>query len=340
MFPRSPDVFRSLERAMLGALGELGRDLLALVWPTECVGCGAPDRDLCRGCRDLMRAPSRASRGELGLSVGSQRGSRGRSLDVPRARLEAGGRVRDGLGSGGRDGLGPHGCDGPGVGGCDGPGARAGPSEPSGPAAFPLRMRSPSPVYLSVPLYAAGPYEGVPRAVLVAQKHQGRAGFSRELGRRILDPLRAALDHAERPERPLIVCVPSRRARVRERGYRHVELIVRAALRASDVARGTSIARETGPKRVLRPLIGRTAQVGLNADERDRNARLIAVRRSWWRRVRGREVVVVDDVVTTGATITAACEVLVAAGARVVAAVALCVVERRDTRGSEKSEPK
>ena len=53
--------------------------------------------------------------------------------------------------------------------------------------------------------------------------------------------------------------------------------------------------------------------------------------------MRGREVVLVDDIVTTGATVFAAREALENAGATVIAIVALCVAERRDTRRGNES---
>lgn len=67
--------------------------------------------------------------------------------------------------------------------------------------------------------------------------------------------------------------------------------------------------------------------MGLSPSERARNARLVTVRRWAQTLVRGREVVLVDDVLTTGATLLAAQSVLEAAGARVVAMAVLCVSE-------------
>lgn len=233
------------------ALRELWLDALALLWPTECVACGAPDRDCCDACL----AEVRGGRGEAAWG------------------------------------------------------------------------RTPAGVTATV----AGPYAGPLRALLVALKHSGRTGFARELGARLHAPLRAACNRAGGTSVPLIVTVPSRSARVRERGYRHVDLLVRAALRVEARAHPGREHPRLAP-RVLRAQRGRTSQVGLSAAERHRNAALIEVGPSARRHLRGREVVLVDDVVTTGATVLAASRALSEAGARVIAVVALCAVERRSAR--------
>ncbi|MBK0417703.1 ComF family protein [Leucobacter sp. CSA1] len=222
-------------------------DLAALVWPTCCVACGAPDRDCCAACLAEVRAP----------------------VDLLRRELP-------------------------------------GPSH--GPVAW-----------------AAGPYEGPVRSMLVALKHGGRTGFARDLGRRLGAPIAAALELASGGPPPVVVTVPSRPGRVRERGFRHVEVLVDAALRGLRAERPGSRVRRM---RALRTLRGRSSQVGLTADERRRNAELVAVRSRLAAALRGREVVLVDDVITTGATVAAARRALERAGARVLAVAALCEVRR------------
>lgn len=235
-------------------LRELGLDLLALLWPTRCVACGAPDRDLCDPCLgDLL-------------------------LWRPLLRSEL------------------------------------------IPAAPP------------VPLLACGPYEGALRSLIVGVKHEGRVGFARVLGPLLLRLLVEALQLGAGRRPPVVVAAPSRAARVRQRGYRHVELILRRALRCGPLPGVRSV-------RALRALPGRAGQVGLDRRQRDRNAALVAVRRPHRARLAGREVILVDDVVTTGATATEACRALAACGARVIAVVALCAVERRDAEPTCRPAP-
>lgn len=241
-------------------LRDLRLDLLALVWPTECVCCGQPDRDCCLPCLVELQRPT--------------------------------------------------------------------------PLLHPA---------LGVPCVVRGPYDGPLRALLVAFKHEGRTGFARLLGAQLRPPLLAALGCCAGPAPPVIVAVPSRRSRVRQRGYRHLELLLDAAMRGE---RGgeTSEGRRRPASRgriaalrvhALRATRGRVGQVGLGPAERARNAARIAVRRSARPVLLGREVILVDDVITTGATALAAGEALERAGARLVAVVALCAVQRRDTRDGE-----
>lgn len=244
-------------------------DLAALLWPTSCVACGAPDRDCCDRCLAVLRA----SCGRVGCVPLPVR--------PPQAPARPGASVLP---------------------------WRPGRPAPPGGTGTPRRA------------FVAGPYTGPLRALLVACKHGGRTGFARLLGAHLRSPLEAALRCARGPAPPLLVAVPSRPAKVRERGYRHLELVLHAA-----GARAPRFGL-----RALRTLPGRTGQVGLDAEARWRNAERIAVRRSAVRRLAGREVVLVDDVVTTGATAAAACAELSAAGAEVVAVIALCGVERVD----------
>lgn len=221
-------------------------DLAALIWPTECLGCGAPDRDLCDACVHTLRAAGEVLEGSAG----------------------------------------------------------------------------------SWPVFAAGRYSGVLRAVLIAFKHEGRHAVLGELARQLHGPLSAALASGCGPEPPLLVPVPSRRAQERRRGVRHVELLLRRTLR--DAARHGTPLRRAPIVRALRPLPGRVGQVGLSAAKRLANARRVAVRTGAVRRIRDREIVLVDDIVTTGATALAACETLERSGARVLAVVCLGTVVRRD----------
>lgn len=181
---------------------------------------------------------------------------------------------------------------------------------------------------VGVPCYAATAYAGPTRAALLAYKHGGAFSFVRPLGRRLSGPLERVLaDDSGGMRRlanriPVLVSLPSRSQGVRERGWKHVDELVKAALRASNFPAARCSA--------LRALRHRTGQVGLDAVRRERNARLIAVRRRAVRRLRGRPVILVDDIVTTGATLRAAVAALEAVGVEVVAAVALCTALRRD----------
>lgn len=175
-------------------------------------------------------------------------------------------------------------------------------------------------------VWVYGSYVGALRAMLVACKHGGAVALAAPLGDLLSGPLLLALESQRERAPVLIVTAPSRAARVRASGYRHVDLLVRRALR-----RLRSRDR-AGPYLVvggLQALPGRTGQVGLRAGERAQNAALVRVPKRMRGRLRGREVVLVDDIVTTGATLDAAATALTAAGATVIATVALAAAERR-----------
>ncbi|WP_336659042.1 ComF family protein [Leucobacter sp. USHLN153] len=173
-----------------------------------------------------------------------------------------------------------------------------------------------------------GTYAGPLRALLVAFKHEGRFGFRGVLGDALRSPLLDALALAavsSRSEPPLLVAMPSRPSSVRKRGYRHLEVLIAKAL-----PRGMPRPRVV---RALRTTRGRVGQVGLSSSERERNAGRIAVSRRFRRSVRGRGIVLVDDIVTTGASVRRAILSLETAGGKVVAIAALSAAERRDSPG-------
>lgn len=197
-------------------------------------------------------------------------------------------------------------------------------------------LEVPDPRDVGVPCFARGPYAGALRAFLVALKHEGRTGLARELGAQLRLPLAAALACVHGPRAPVMVTMPSRRARTRQRGYRPVDLLLARALRGWRV-RGWRV--RALRLRGLRATRGRTGQVGLGPRARAENAHRIAVPRAARGALAGREVILIDDVLTTGASVTAAREALSAAGAVVVAVVVLCTVERGNGEETTSSSP-
>lgn len=157
---------------------------------------------------------------------------------------------------------------------------------------------------------AAGAYDDVVRGLLLAYKERGRL--------RLADPLGALLAGAVRllDAGPVVlVPVPSSRAAVRARGHDHALRLARAA-----AAQGGWRAAA-----LLRPARAVADQAGLSSQERAVNlAGALAVRGS----LEGLPVLVVDDVVTTGATLVEAARALRAGGARVRGAAVVAAVAR------------
>lgn len=160
-------------------------------------------------------------------------------------------------------------------------------------------------------VHAALRYEGVPARAIRRLKEDGATMLARPLGAALSGILRTRAHDA------LVVPVPTSRAAFRRRGYRVPELLARRA--GVTPHRMLTSARRTGDQRQL-----------------GRDARARNVAGSMRARVGGRgRVVIVDDVVTTGATLDEAARALRAAGFAPVCAVALAATPRfHDTANS------
>ena len=162
-----------------------------------------------------------------------------------------------------------------------------------------------------LPIVAAMPYDGVARRVILALKEEGRTELARPLARL----LNAAVELAWRDARAeLLVPIPGSWAGAGRRGFDPVLVIARrAGLAATPALRA-------------RRASGRSAQKSRTLAER------LAADAPQWRvspRVRGRRVLLVDDVVTSGATLRAAVVALSVAGAEVAGCAAIAATPRR-----------
>ena len=163
----------------------------------------------------------------------------------------------------------------------------------------------------------AGRYTGPLRTALLRYKERGRRDLAAPLARHLLPVLHAM--PSDRPGTAWLVPAPSRPAAARARGGDHVARLARAlaATRAATrppirVAQVLALARRTRDS------------VGLDAAERAANlAGALRVRHAVLPPP-GSRVVLLDDIVTTGATLRACRDTLAAVGVTVEAAVALC----------------
>jgi predicted amidophosphoribosyltransferase len=169
---------------------------------------------------------------------------------------------------------------------------------------------------------AAGEYAGILRSLVVAHKEHQALALARPLGEVLAGVVRDLVAAVAPPGTPVgLVPVPSRPAVVRRRG--HDPLLRTARVAAARL-------RRTGtPASVRRLLVptGRVAdQAGLGAEARAAN--LAGAFRARHRAGSGL-LVVVDDVITTGATAREAQRALEAGGHLVAGVAAVAATRRR-----------
>jgi predicted amidophosphoribosyltransferase len=170
---------------------------------------------------------------------------------------------------------------------------------------------------------AAGPYDAVVRGLISAHKERQALTLTGFLAGRLTLSVRRLLEESAWPlSGPvLLVPVPSAQAAVRERGLDATAALARGAARRLDPTRPARVRRLLAQRRPVRD------QAGLSAADRASNLRGgIAVRR---RPAVEERVILVDDVVTTGSSLTEAVRALTAAGISVLGAATVAATVRR-----------
>lgn len=143
-----------------------------------------------------------------------------------------------------------------------------------------------------------------------ALKYQGWSRTALPMGRRM-----ARLDWPDdvREERVALIPVPLAAERLRERGYNQAALLAQAL---------GPLWRLPVWSDALMRIRHTQSQVRLTPSERASNvSQAFAVPVNWQARLRGQHVVLVDDVITTAATVNAAVHALLDGGARIISCV-------------------
>lgn len=161
-------------------------------------------------------------------------------------------------------------------------------------------------------------YEDLAREGLLRFKFHGASGAAEPMGellaRCVAEQLSGRFD--------IVTWVPLSRQRLRKRGYDQVELLARAACRCWD----------TEPVKLLEKTVDNPPQSGLTEPAARRANVLGVFAVTDPEQVSGRRILLVDDICTTGATLTECIRELEAAGAAEVVCAAMAFAREKDIK--------
>ncbi|MGH3676698.1 MAG: ComF family protein [Mycobacterium sp.] len=161
-----------------------------------------------------------------------------------------------------------------------------------------------------VPVFSLGRYAGARRDAIVAVKEHGRADLIAPLARALRCGLDQLLNWGVARAPVTVVPAPTRRLAARRRGG---DPVTRMALASATGRRDITVVQALRMRALVRD------SVGLSSAARQRN---VAGRVRLCRPAEG-EVLLVDDIVTTGATVSESVRILQSSGAGVVAVLAV-----------------
>lgn len=159
-------------------------------------------------------------------------------------------------------------------------------------------------------VWVVTPYESVAKQLIHKLKFERAKAAANDVAQSI-----ARVLPQNRPW--LVVPVPTATSRVRRRGYDQAQLIAKCLAREAGCAYAPLLARS-----------GQSRQVGHGRADRQHHLRT-AFRVRYPLPQENHEILLIDDVLTTGSTLTAAAGVLTAVGAPSISAAVFAVAEQR-----------
>jgi ComF family protein len=198
----------------------------------------------------------------------------------------------------------------------------------------PFRAEQGAPALMDVggtvllPVVAAGVYREELAQALLSFKRHGQHQLGNSLGRALASAVSAATDGAEGT---CLVPVPTSNAAFLKRGFSPVHLLLRKVSRQLPDLPVANLLEKSGSGILQLP----GGQKGLDRGGRASRVRgSMRVHRRGRKRLAGRRCIIVDDVLTTGATLSEAARALHLAGAVVTGAVVLAATRPPDSAGA------
>jgi ComF family protein len=157
--------------------------------------------------------------------------------------------------------------------------------------------------------FAYGSYDGALRGLIHLLKYQQIKPASRPLGRLLASGMAGFSDYGVSPV--LVIPVPLFGAKRRQRGFNQAELLSREALQHLNSWKPDRFELHTGNLKRIRATV---SQTGLTSHQRRKNVRgAFALNKPHL--VQGRNLLLIDDVYTTGTTLNECARVLRSVGA-------------------------
>ncbi|PVE18587.1 ComF family protein [Arthrobacter sp. Bz4] len=201
----------------------------------------------------------------------------------------------------------------------------------------PGRMESATGFGDPLPVTAGGHYRSALARLVLAYKNHHRTDVGRPLQTALAGALHSAVEGLRQggeTAQILLVPVPTKGASLRRRGYDPLGLLLDGLVRRGELPAGCRPARLVGYRGItvrlgsaLAGRVGQQQQKGLGSAQRRANVCLTMTLRRGQHLVPGAVCLVVDDVLTTGATIAEMTRVLRLAGAEVAGAAVVAATE-------------
>jgi ComF family protein len=175
---------------------------------------------------------------------------------------------------------------------------------------------------------SCGPYEGVLRDLVHLLKYERVNSAAEILGRNLAQVIQALSD--EVGPKPIAVCVPLHSSKLHQRGFNQSERIASHAARHLRYSFPVEVASDALHRRRAT-----TSQTGLTRHQRRLNVRGAFSVDSLGRRViAGRNIILIDDVFTTGTTAEECARVLLRSGAAKVWVATVARVSKLEAAAS------